>query len=112
MRPRLTSLLSLLALLLAVFPLHARVLRVEVATRTDVLDGQSFANAGPYERITGRVYFSLPVANPHNKQIVDLANAVNLKDGEVEFSSEFIAVRPKDANKGNGSMILDVPNRA
>jgi hypothetical protein len=111
MRPRLTSLLSLLALLLAVFPLHARVLRVEVATRTDVLDGQSFANAGPYERITGRVYFSLPVANPHNKQIVDLANAVNLKDGEVEFSSEFIAVRPKDANKGNGSMILEVPNR-
>ena len=28
---------------------------------------------GAYERITGRVYFSLPVANPHNPRIVDPA---------------------------------------
>jgi hypothetical protein len=103
--------LSLLALLLAAFPLHARVLRVEVATRTDVLDGKSFGDAGAYERITGRVYFSLPVNNQHNQQIVDLANAVNLKNGEVEFSAQFIAVRPRDATKSNGSMILEVPNR-
>jgi hypothetical protein len=91
--------------------LNARVTRVEVATRTDVLNGKTFGNAGAYERITGRVYFSLPVANPHNRRIVDLANAVNLRNGEVEFSSEFIAVRPKDTAKGNGSMILEVPNR-
>jgi len=42
---------------------------------------------------------------------VDLSNAVNLKNGEVEFSSDFIAVRPQDTRKGNGSMILEVPNR-
>ncbi len=111
MRPRLASLLSLLALLLTALPLPARVLRVEVATRTDVLSGQPFGDAGAYERITGRVYFSLPVANPHNRQIVDLANAVNLSNGEVEFSADFIAVRPRDAAKSNGSMILEVPNR-
>ena len=108
---RIASLLSLIALLLTVLPLHARVVRVEVATRTDVLDGKPFGDAGAYERITGRVYFSLPVANRHNTLIVDLGNAVNLKDGEVEFSADFIAVRPKDASKGNGSMILEVPNR-
>ncbi len=89
----------------------ARVLRVEVATRQDVLGGKSFGDAGAYERITGRVYFSLPVDNPHNAPIVDLKNAVNLKDGAVEVSADFIAVRPKDASKGNGSMILEVPNR-
>ena len=49
--------------------------------------------------------------NPHNQRIVDLGNAVNLKNGEVEFSADFIAVRPKDAHKGNGSMLLEVPNR-
>jgi hypothetical protein len=91
--------------------LHARVLRVEVTSRADVLNGKQFGIAGSYERITGRVYFSLPIANPHNQLIVDLSNAVNLKDGEVEFSSDFIAVRPKDPQKGNGSMILEVPNR-
>ena len=98
-------------LILTVLHLHARVLRVEVASRTDVLGGKQFGDAGAYERITGRVYFSLPVANPHNHRIVDLNNAVNLKDGEVEFSSDFIAVRPKDAHRGNGSMLLEVPNR-
>jgi hypothetical protein len=111
MRLRSSAWLFLLALLLTVLPLHARVLRVEVASRATVLDGKVFGDAGAYERITGRVYFSLPVANAHNLRIVDLGNAVNLKDGEVEFSAEFVAVRPKDAHKGNGSMLLEVPNR-
>jgi hypothetical protein len=96
---------------LAVFPLNARVTRVEITSRGDVLNGKTFGDSGAYERITGRVYFSLPIANPHNLRIVDLDRAVNLKDGEVEFSSDFIAVRPKDAQKSNGSMILEIPNR-
>ena len=96
---------------LAAPPLKARVVRVEVASRADVLNGRAFGDTGSYERITGRVFFSIAVANPHNRGIVDLGNAVNLKDGAVEFSSDFIAVRPKDSHKSNGSMILEVPNR-
>ena len=52
-----------------------------------------------YERIAGRVYFSVAVANPHNQRIVDLKNAVNLHDGQVEFSADFVAIHPKDARK-------------
>src|SRR5277367_1100503 len=111
MSRRLGVVFSALSLLFALLPLNARVTRIDVASRTDVLNGKTFGDAGAYERITGRVYFSLPVANPHNREIVDLANAVNLKDGEVEFSSDFIVLRPKDAAKGNGSMLLEVPNR-
>src|SRR5580658_11369576 len=111
MRPRPRAWLFPLALFLSILPLHARVVRVQIASRTTVLDGKVFGNAGAYERITGRVYFSLPVTNAHNLRIVDLSNAVNLKNGEVEFSSDFVAVRPKDAHKGNGSMLLEVPNR-
>jgi hypothetical protein len=113
MRLRLGALSPLLILVLAltVLPLSARVLRVEIASRSDVLNGKAFGDAGVYERITGRVYFSLAVSNPHNLRIVDLGNAVNLKNGEVEFSADFYAVRPKDSKKGNGSMILEVPNR-
>jgi|KBSMisStaDraftv2_1062788.scaffolds.fasta_scaffold03104_6 hypothetical protein len=104
---------TLLATLLFVFvvPLHARVVRVDISSRTDVLNGKSFGDAGPYQRIVGRVYFSVSSANPHNRRIVDLDNAVNLKNGEVEFSSDFIAILPKDPSKGNGSLILEVPNR-
>ena len=98
-------------LILAISPIRAHVVRVEVASRQDVLNGQTFGTAGAYERITGRVYFSVAAANPHNRRIVDLQNAVNLKYGEVEFSADFTVVRPKDPKKSNGSMLLEVPNR-
>ena len=101
----------LLAFLLINWSLHARVTRVEISSRHDVLGGKTFGEAGAYERILGRVYFSIPVANPHNQRIVDLANAENLKNGEVEFAADFVAVRPKYVHKGNGSMLLEVPNR-
>jgi hypothetical protein len=103
-----------LAVALAAFgvpSLDGKVIRVELTTRTDVLGGRSFGEAGAYERITGRVFFSLSVGNPHNARIVDLGNAANLRDGEVEFVSDFIAIRPKDAKKSNGSLLLEVPNR-
>ena len=90
-------------LLLSALTVSARVVRVEIASHQDVLNGKTFGEAGAYERLTGRIYFSLPVANPHNQPIVDLNNAVNLKNGEVEFSATFMALRPKDSHKGNGS---------
>jgi hypothetical protein len=102
---------ALLFIALAVAPADARVARVEITSRTDVLNGKAFGDAGAYERITGRVYFLLPVANAHNLRIVDLDKAVNLKEGEAEFSAEFIVVRPKDPKNSNGSMLLEVPNR-
>ena len=91
--------------------LSAKVTRVEIKSRTDVLSGQSFGSAGPYERITGRVYISLAISDEHNRRIVDLGNAVNLKNGEVEFSADFVAIQPKDPSKSNGSMLLESPNR-
>jgi hypothetical protein len=103
--------LLLICLICRAAPLSAKVVRVEVTSRTDVLNGQVFGGAGAYERIVGRIYFSVSVANAHNRRIVDLDKAVNLKDGEVEFSADFVAVRPKDPSKGNGSLLLEVPNR-
>jgi hypothetical protein len=91
--------------------LLARVTRVEITSRTDVLEAKPFGDGGPYERVTGRVYFAVAVANIHNQRIVDLSNAVNLQNGEVEFSADFVAVRPKDATKGNGTLLLENPNR-
>jgi hypothetical protein len=109
---KLRRLISLVFLfVLFALPLPGRVTRVEITSRKDVLDGRPFGDAGPYERIWGRAYFSVPIANAHNRAIVDIDKAVNLKDGEVEFSADFIAVRPKDTQKGNGSMLLEVPNR-
>lgn len=101
-----------LVLLLSLVPvLRARVVRVEVTSREEIAHGQPFGVAGAYERITGKIYFAVPVANPHNRPIVDLANAVSLANGEVPFSADFIAIQPKDPARGNGSMLLENPNR-
>ena len=105
------ALARLLCILFFICSLNARVVRVEIASREDVLHGKPFGEVGAYERIMGRVYFSARIENPHNRRIVDLANATNLKDGEVEFSADFVAIRPKDPRKGNGAMLLENPNR-
>jgi hypothetical protein len=102
---------SLFLLILAVAPLDARVIHVQIDSRQAVSDSKTFGKVGAYERITGRVFFSVAVANPHNRGIVDLDKAVNLDHGEVEFSADFMALRPKNSNKSNGSLLLEVPNR-
>jgi len=111
MRRRQRTVSSLLFLFLSLTSVNARVVRVELTSRADLLNGTRFGSARAYERIAGRVYFAVSVTNPHNRRIVDLDNAVNLKNGEVEFSADFVAIRPKDAHKGNGAMLLENPNR-
>jgi len=48
---------------------------------------------------------------PHNRQIVDLDKAGRNSQGEVEFSSDFYLLRPKDIGKGNGAVLFEVANR-
>ncbi len=97
--------------MLAVPLLNARVIHIQIDSRKAVSDSKAFGNVGAYERVTGRVFFSVSIANPHNRGIVDLDKAVNLNHGEVEFSADFMALRPKDSSKGNESLLLEVPNR-
>jgi hypothetical protein len=101
----------LLTLIWVSGPLQARVTRVEIESRTDVLDGRTFGDAGAYERLSGQIFFSVRVDSPHNSPVVDLRNAVNLEHGEVQFSADFVAYRPKDPHRSNGSLLLEVPNR-
>jgi Alpha/beta hydrolase domain len=88
----------------------ARVVRVEVLSRTDIAGGP-FGAGGAYERIVGRVYFAFDPKNPHNAQIVDLSLAPRNAKGEVEAWSEFVILRPKDASKSAELAVVDVVNR-
>jgi hypothetical protein len=73
--------------------------------------GRSFGLAGPYERIIGKVYFSVDPANAHNRVVVDLDKADRNSKGEVEFSADIYILKPKDPNRGSGSLLLEIPNR-
>ena len=79
----------------------AEVARVEISRREDVLSGRAFGHTGAYEKLYGRVYYSVSPDNPHNKIIVDLDKAPRNAKGRVEFSSDLFILRPKDPAKGN-----------
>jgi hypothetical protein len=89
----------------------ARVDRVDVQRREDVLGGKAWGSAGAYEKLSGRVYFKVRPDDPHNRAIVDLDKAERNAAGEVEFSADFYLLRPKDAAKGNGALLLEISNR-
>jgi hypothetical protein len=101
-------------LLLAVFAVslvQARVVRVEITSRTDIQEGKPFGSVGVYEKIVGRVYFAVDPANLHNRQIVDLDKAPRNAQGEVEFSADLYLLKPKDMAKGNQAVLFEVSNR-
>src|SRR5262245_1487271 len=90
---------------------RAEVTRVEIASRADVLDGKPFGDAGPYEKIVGKVFFAVDPNHWANKQIVDLDKAPRDNAGRVLFSADLYVLQPKEATRGNGAALLDVVNR-
>ena len=94
------------ALLLVIFlpaGLEAKVARIEILSRTDVLAGRPFGLAGPYEKVVGRVHFAVDPLHPANRRIVDLALAPRNRQGMVEFSADLYLLRPKQADKTGGA---------
>jgi hypothetical protein len=92
----------------AVFMFGATAARAEV-TRVEILKRGGLAAYAGYEKLEGRVYFSVDPANPRNAVIVDLDRAPRNAQGRVEFSADIYAIRPKTG--GNGVAIVDVVNR-
>jgi hypothetical protein len=46
---------------------RAEVTRIEVTARADILGGKSFGTVGAYEKIIGKVYFSIDHASPQRR---------------------------------------------
>jgi len=92
----------LVAVVLCAASAYAEVVRFDVTSRTPV--------AGyPYERIAGRVTYSVDPKDPRNAVIVDLDKAPRTPAGRVEFSGDIVVLMP--TRGGNGVTLLDVVNR-
>ena len=89
----------------------ARVDRIDVATRADLLGGRDFGLAGPYEKLIGIVHFLLDPKDLHNGPIVDLDKAPRNAEGLVAFSADFYVLKPKNFARGNGTILLEISNR-
>lgn len=91
--------------------LGAEVERVEIKSRQTVAGGASFGAVGAYEKIVGEVFFALDPELPANRKIIDLDRAPKSDDGKVRFRADLVVLRPMRVEKGNGTLVLEVPNR-
>ena len=89
----------------------AALVRMEITSQEDVLAGASFGATGGYELIRGRAYFAVDPKLRANSRITDIAFAPRNAAGLVEFSADIVLLRPKDPRSGNGTLLLESPNR-
>ena len=92
-------------------PAAAEVVRIEVKSRADLAGGKPFGATGPYEKLAGRIYFEVDPAIAPNKIITDIDKAPRNARGRVEFSSDFFLIKPKQIERGNGTVLYEVSNR-
>ena len=85
--------------------------RFELRKRALLADGATFGAHGPYERIEGELVYAVDPRDPRNARIVDLGLAPRDADGLVRFRGRLSVLRPANPGAGNGTLLLDVPNR-
>jgi hypothetical protein len=85
--------------------------RLEITASYDAFDGASMGDAGAYRVIAGIVHGKLDPSHPANAGIVDLGLAPRDAQGLVEYSTDFVLLRPKSASKAQRVLFYDVVNR-
>lgn len=111
MRAVILSLAVLGANLLAATAAEARVVDVEVLSRTPVAGGAAFGASGAYELVKAKVFIAEKPGTPGNSVIVDLAKADRDAAGEVHANADLELLQPVDPAKRNGTTIVEIPNR-
>ncbi|MGH7267805.1 MAG: hypothetical protein ACREMB_23560 [Candidatus Rokuibacteriota bacterium] len=84
---------------------------LEVQARAIVLDGRPFGAGGAYKKIVGVVRFAFDPAHPLHRGITDIDRAPRDARGQMEARGDFFLLQPVDPARGNGALLLDVPNR-
>ena len=104
--------LALACALLAPSAATAQVARFElIGPPQPVLDGREFGAAGRYERVSARATVAVDPADPRNAVIADIAAAPRNAQGRVEAVADVTILRPADPARGNGTLLLEMPNR-
>src|SRR3984893_12267271 len=90
---------------------EARVVKFVVEQRVSFVGGAEWGNAGPYEMLRGTAYLEVDPHDPRDAVIVDLENAPRNARGMVDFSTQFLILKPVDQGRGNHKIFYAVNNR-
>jgi len=90
---------------------RAEVKQIVIASREPWLNGRSLGAAGAYEKLQGSVVYAVNPSDAANSRIADVALAPRNADGMVEFTGDFVVLRPVDPKKARPSVFLEILNR-
>ncbi len=89
----------------------AKVDRIVIDQRAPAFNGQDVGEAGPYERVRGRIIGSVDPADPRNALIQDITLAPRNAAGRVEYTATFTILTPRNRAASSGVMLYQVSNR-
>jgi len=87
------------------------MLSFAVNQRRPLAEGRSFGAAGAHEQIDGTAQFAVDPAHPDNRDITDIALAPRDPGGLVRFSADVTILTPREPERGNRRLLVDIPNR-
>jgi hypothetical protein len=87
------------------------MLAFEINKRQPLAEGRSFGATGPYEQLDGTAHFGVDPAHPDNRDIADIALAPRDPGGLVRFAADVTILTPREPERGNRRLLLDIPNR-
>ena len=85
--------------------------RLDITSRQPYAEGQAFGDTGAYEIIRATAHYAVDPMGEDESRIVDLELAPRAADGCVRFSGDVVLMRPTNPERGNGALLVDVPNR-
>ncbi|ARS53368.1 alpha/beta hydrolase domain-containing protein [Kushneria konosiri] len=97
------------SLLFLASPTQARVTGFDVVSTTPIYEGHRFSDAGSYQKIEGVAHFAVDPDADHVADIAGIDRAPINNEGEVEFSTEVVILKP--TGKGSGTLFYEIPNR-
>jgi hypothetical protein len=97
--------------LLAAQSCEARVVKLVVEQQGAFVGGAAWGNVGPYEMLRGTAYLQVDPKDRRNAVIVDISNAPRNAKGQVEFSTQFLILKPVDMSRSNHKIFYAVNNR-
>jgi hypothetical protein len=103
--------LLLIAMAAVAIDSEARLVKLDVQKREVVAEGTAFGSAGAYEKLTGRAWFEVDPTLQRNKAVFDIDRATLNAQGKVEFSADFVILKPVDMALGSKTLFFAVNNR-
>lgn len=84
---------------------------LQIHSREDFGDEESFGSTGAYEKISGTAHYEIDPSSISAKTIVDLDHVKLDHDGIIRFSGDFCIFKPRDMRRANGRLLFEVLNR-